>query len=73
MTKLATCTRAFCAMSARTSISSETFRGPLIPTALTMEAAGMSPICGSTGPSTALASITISSAASAIRVPPLIA
>ena len=42
-------------------------------TALTIDAAGCCPSWGSSEPSTAFGSITISSAASAISVPPLIA
>ena len=40
---------------------------------LTIEPAGQSPICGSTGPRTALGSMTISSAARAMSDPPLMA
>ena len=73
ITKTPTCTRALADMSARISISSLMSSGFLRERSLMMDAAGMSPIWGSTGPSTAFGSITISSAASAMSEPPDIA
>ena len=59
--------------SARISVRSSMSSGFLRSSTERMEAAGDCPSCGSTGPSTALGSITISSAASAMSVPPDIA
>src|SRR5213593_616371 len=63
-TNTATWSRAFAAMSTRISISSLIAAGFFSSRSLTIEPAGRSPICGSTGPRTALGSMTISSAAS---------
>ena len=60
-------------MSARISVWSSMSSGFLRSSTESIEAAGDWPSCGSTGPSIALGSITISSAASAISVPPDIA
>ena len=73
LTNACTCACALREMSARISVWSDTRSTGFCSTALMIEAAGAPPICGSTGPRTAFGSITISSAASAIIVPPLIA
>ena len=61
------------AETASISVSSLTRSRGFDSATVMMDAAGHWPICGSTGPSTAFSSITISSAASASSVPPDIA
>jgi hypothetical protein len=58
------------AMSAMIRVWSSTSAMGFCSTTFKIDAAGYCPSCGSTGPSTALSSMTISSAARAIRVPP---
>ena len=64
---------AFRATSARISVWSSMSFISFRSSTERIEAAGSWPSCGSTGPSTALGSMTISSAARAMRVPPDIA
>src|SRR5262249_41590771 len=61
---------AFSLTSARTSVRSKTLATGFESRAFTMLAAGSPTICGSIGPSTENSPSTISSAASAISVPP---
>src|SRR5437764_45093 len=55
------------------SVLSWTSFGSFLSIAARIDAAGYSPICGSTGPRTAEGAMTMRSAASAMSVPPLIA
>ncbi len=64
---------AISAWSARIRVSSSMLSTLLRATARTIDAAGSWLICGSIGPRTECSHITISSAASAISVPPDIA